>query len=746
MRAGKRTFGVRATRHLGGIVRLTVSHDDWGPNRSPAPLDYGPESGEVTLGEDLAIALDAVRGVPGAAFGVCGDAHLWQFDLGPEPRFFGMGEKFLGVTELSGYRVRFWNTDVWSDHPAEQWGGSPIDPPYFTTPYVVCRTANGWVGILLHSPAPAFMETPGIDESRVFVEWQRTAPHLVIGADSGEADLAIVPGASLAEVTAKLQRLVGTTPLPPLWSLGYHQSRWGYGGHDDLLKLDAEFAKHEIPCDGLWMDLDYMEGYRVFTTSETAFPGGAEITARELAKNGRRIVPIIDPGVKREPGYRTYDDGRENGVFCLNPEGEPFVGMVWPGETVFPDFSLPEARDWWAGYARRFREEGFGACWIDMNDPSTGPVDPTAMRFRRGEDDHGSFRNAYGLGMAMATQQGFLAAEPDERPFILSRSGFVGTSRYSAIWTGDNLSNRFYLRNSIPTSLGLAISGVPFNGPDLLGFGGDCSDDLAVDWVKAGFLFPFLRNHCGRGQRDQEPFAFPPAVTEVFRRYVRLRYKLLPTLYSLFAAQEERGEAILAPLNLHFDDPALDRIADQFMVGPFLLQAPFLDEKAKTRTVVLPGTAPWLDASTGETVPAGEHVAKNGRLSTPLYLRAGAILAMQPGTPTQAASTVDLRRVQLHLVVPEGWDGESETEVVADDGLTFAYRRGERSRLRVRIAAADGHVALVTEETAEGYGHFELSVVLHGPVKSLRWNGAATELRTERAVLAGTPMKVSVAG
>jgi alpha-glucosidase len=747
------SFRGEVASYEGDVYHVRVTNDArWDGNKCLESLILPPPSERHRLKaiENFELQLlgrngsPILRSVAGEGFGVCGKAHLFQFEVGEEPRFYGMGEKNFATFELSGYRTKYWNTDVWGDFSASQWGDGPVDPPYFATPYLVVKTGDEYIGLLLHNPYATFMETPGIDESRVFVEWQRTSNHLIVGSEDGEPNLWVLYGPSLRELTQKLQKLVGVTPVPPLWSLGYHQSRWGYAGHDDLMDLDAQFERHKIPCDSLWMDLDYMDGYRIFKTSETAFPGGATVTAAALEKNGRRIVPILDPGVKFEPGYAVYEDGHKQDVFCRNAEGKEFVGLVWPGETVFPDFSQGRPRTWWAGYVYHFAREGFGGTWLDMNDPSTGPVDPQGMLFNEGKEPHAAYHNQYALGMQMATHEGFLQAKPNERPFILSRSGFIGSSKHAAIWTGDNLSNYFYLKASIPTSLGLSLSGLPFNGPDLGGFGGDVTDDLMVDWTKAGFLFPFLRNHCGRGQRPQEPFNFPAPVMGVLRRYIRLRYKLLPYLYNLFVQQEATGDPIMRPLLYEFEDAGLDRIDDQFLIGPSVLQAPFIDKDQKTRTVILPGSEPWYDATNGDWVEPGTVKVKKGRETTPLYVRCGAILPMQPGTPTD--NRKELREVHFHLFIPPTWSGETELEYVADDGLTFDYRNGARSTLRVTAVSVDGNLAIRAQQTANGFGAINPTFVVHGEPKSVRVNGADVAMNGGKVVLTGKPLDVKVLG
>jgi len=725
---GKRKVQLFAKSFEGGISHVGATDaKTWPANLCLAPLDIPAEvvaEARWTAKGDLEIDCGnqlVLRTVPGEGFGLSGRASLFQFVMPADAQFFGMGQKNYGQLELSGIRSTFWNTDVWSDFHWAQWGEHPADPPYFSLPYLAVRTGDKWFGFLLHNPSPAFMETPGSDESRIFVEWQRTSANLILGTRDGEPNLWVIVGDSLAEITRKLQKLIGTTPVPPLWSIGYQQSRWGYGGHDDLLALDKKFAAAKIPCSGLWLDLDYMDGFRVFQTDAKMFPKTAQVTADKLAKNGRRIVPIIDPGVKFEPGYRVYDDGHRKDVFCKNQEGKEFIGMVWPGQTVFPDFTKSSVRKWWAGYAREFRECGFGAAWVDMNDPSTGPIDPHDMLFEDGTRQHLEHRNQYALGMQMATVDGFRAAFPNERPFLLSRSGFIGSSRYSAIWTGDNVSNDFYLKLSLTTSLGMSISGLPFNGPDIGGFGGDSSPDLMIRWMQACFLFPFCRNHATKDSRNQEPFAYNATTAQIIGHYVRLRYKFLPYLYQLFCEQELVGDPVLRPLMYEFGDRKLAKADDSFMVGPAILQAPIITERGKSRQVTLPGRAPWYDLMQGKWVKAGKHTLDVKRRETPIYLRAGSVVATQAGMPT--TTDVDLLRPEVLIAVPPGWTGETEFRYVADDGLTLDYQKNGRSVITGTVTAVKGEISIQYLQTGSGFGQISPTFVVVGAVREFRVNG-----------------------
>lgn len=744
--AGGKRFHFTAESHEGGIHHLSATRlETWRPNRPLAPLTPPPvcRSHGLEIGAHLETRVIGPDGNPWVtaprtgSFGVCGEASLFQFEMPSDARYYGMGEKWFGRLELSGVRTKFYNTDVWSDFHWSQWMEHPVDPPYFTTPYVAVKVPQGWIGFLIDNPAVTFMSTPGREGDRAFAAWQATHHTLLLGSESGEPHLWILTAESLAELTRKLQSLVGRTPLPPLWSLGFHQSRWGYGGHKDLTDLDQKFAKHEIPCSGLWLDLDYMDGFRIFQTNVDQFPNGVQSTADALAKNGRRIVPIIDPGVKQEPGYRVYDDGRKHKVFCKNPEGGEFVGIVWPGDTVFPDFIQHQVRDWWAGYAAEFRDCGFGAAWVDMNDPSTGPVDPQDMLFEDGQAAHNLHRNQYALGMQMATVEGFLRARPNERPFLLTRSGFTGTSRFSAVWTGDNVSNEFHLRISVPTTLGMSISGIPFNGPDVAGFGGDAHGELMTRWIQACFLFPFFRNHSTLESRREEPWQYPRKFRETVAHYIRLRYRFLPYLYQLFITQEESGDPIVRPVLYDFEDPEWYECNDQFMVGPELMHAPLLTVKKKEREVALPRGQGWFDLSTGRRLGASEKRAVNLNES-PLLMKPGAIVPVQ--REVRGNSEVDLLQ-PVFLVNPGPDNSVSETEFVADDGLTFDYRSGARSRMGVRLIWGET-VEIFTRQDSEAVGRIRPSFLLTREPKSVTLDGEPCKASAVTDTFTGSPIKL----
>jgi alpha-glucosidase len=749
-------------RHLGGDVhRLSITGRKPWQNPSQAELStqlsgkarytvaITPNNGlgitETATGREL------LTGVPGATYGTCGDAWMLQFRHHPDIQFYGLGEH-SGALEKSGQRVKFWNTDLWGDFSLHEIRHANPNPLYVSIPWLIVKQGNDYLGLLINHPGAVFM-----DLASSFI-WSADNPDdrnrrsFYVGAPDGNAEVYLIVGPSLPELTRKLQQLVGTTPLPPLWALGHHQCRWGYAGPKDLQQLDRKFTEHNIPTDGLWLDIDYMDRYKVFTFDPKLWGNDTAIrkSLAALARKGRRVIPILDPGVKVEPGYFVCDDGLNTGIFCLNPAGTPYVGFVWPGKTYMPDYSLPRARDWWAGKVKAFAELGNAGAWLDMNDPSVGAVELDDMLFDHGKQPHAYYHNQYAFGMAKASREGFLAARPDERPFLLARSAYISSSRYTAVWTGDNVANWHHLRGCIPLSLGLALSGQPFNGPDVCGFGDDTTPELAIAWYKAGFLFPFFRNHSIAGSRHQEPWALGPTALKIIGRYIRLRYKLLPYLYNCFIAQEQTGEAILRPLFYNYaDTPALPlaKISDQFMVGRDLLQAPVIEEAATQRTVVLPGDHRWFSAQDGRWLDGGQTIEISaGSTETPLFIREGALVPMQVGERTSQKN--NLGAIELHCFLHPDTKDASTTTYAFDDGLGFGYQKGARTTATFTATASADELVVTVNDFAAGYRPLSVQLIAHGKFKraTLVSQGKRTplELKAGKITLTGKALPVRI--
>ena len=631
-------------------------------------------------------------------FGVLKDSWVWCFSLAEQVNFYGMGEKNVGF-EKSGLRTKFWNTDAWADFGDDDINNGITDPMYASFPVLILRMQDHWAALIVPTASPVFMDTgarqviegvadTGIDDQFFYLGATGVAPELYIAVDTDPIEL-----------TKKIQRLCGVTPRPPLWSLGYHQSRWGYSTCDHLYGLDNHFRDAQIPCDGLWIDIDYMDGYRVFSLSDEVSENLEEHLER-LKNLGRRVVPILDPGVKADPDYGPCKEGLAEDIFCKTAEGEPFTGFVWPGASYFPDFSLKKGKQWWAARTAELSKKGFDGYWIDMNDPSTGSVEPHGMLFQDGNEPHTAYHNAYGLGMAEATHQGILATHEDQRPFVLTRSGTIGSSKYGAMWTGDNISNYHHLRKGLEMVLSLSISGMPFVGSDVGGFGWDAYKKNYIDWFKTTYLLPFMRNHSADGTRVQEPWTFDEETLKITGTCIRARYALLPYLYQQFIAQEKEGTPILRPMIYQYpNDERFTDNASQFMIGDDLMQAPNLWEESfeGERTILIP-EGRWIDLYDGTWVTGpGEYSLNETKESLHLFARAGAIIPIVDDlTQINSSNDIDLGEVSFLIIA----DTEGSYRYYHDDGLSYAYQNGGEKELSVSYKVSDGILAVESSEEA----------------------------------------------
>jgi alpha-glucosidase len=550
------------------------------------------------------------------------------------------------------------------------------DPLYKSIPFLALERAEGSIGLFLDSPAP----------QRWHLDRELDGAGRIELLSRRGWQLYLLGPAPLPDLVGAFTRLTGRAELPPIWSLGHQQSRWSYPNQRVVQDLAEQFRSRKIPCDTLVLDIDYMDRYRVFTVSRRRFPDFEGMT-RSLARRGFQVVSIVDPGVAKSERDPTFNEGRQRGMFCRTPQGKLFVDEVWPGPACFPDFLRPEVRDWWGQKLGFLRSLGVAGIWNDMNEPAffrrrkvfdaaSGrlPRDrdqPFLQRTPQGPVGHLEVRNLYGSSMAQGTFDALLRMQPDQRPFVLSRSCYAGIQRFGAVWLGDNCSWFEHLRLSIPMLLNLGLSGVPFCGADIGGFGGDADAELLVRWYQLGIFYPFFRNHCARGQRAQEPWAFGDRVEHAIRRLIEARYRLLPYLQGLFVEHREQGAPIMRPLLWHYpEDSVAARIDDQFLFGRDLLVAPIVARGQTSRTVYLP-RGRWYPFDGGLPLSGGRFHSVTWALdSVPAFAREGSIVPLadvvqHTGELTQAALTF-----RCHGALCRGrfWQ---------DDGRSLAYRRGE---------------------------------------------------------------------
>lgn len=687
------------------------------------------KNGALWIEDDTAPVLSPHAELP---FGVQNESWLWSFTIDPQMRFYGMGEKNIGF-EKSGKRSRFWNTDVWADFADDQIANGITDPMYASFPVLIIKQPDLWIALILPTSAPVFMDTGARQVIEGVADSEGEQRFFYLGASGSSPEMYVLIDADPLELTGKIQRICGTVPRPPLWALGYHQSRWGYTSSEQLVSLDQRFCEHGIPCDGLWLDIDYMCDYRVFTIDESRFPDLDEVIL-QLSENGRRIVPILDPGVKVDRTYGICREGLENGFFCRTTEDRPFVGFVWPGASYFPDFQRQEVRSWWAAHSAELSSRGFPGFWIDMNDPSTGSVDPSGMLFDAGNLPHELYHNAYALGMAEATWNGLKTSSGHERPFVLSRSGTIGSSRYTALWTGDNISNYHHLEGGIQMILSLSISGMPFVGADVGGFGHDAWKENYIDWFKASYLLPVMRNHSADGTRPQEPWTFDEETLKITRGCIQARYRLLPYLYQQFIRLEKSGVPIIRPMIFQYpQDSRFEQEAAQFMIGEDLLQAPNLRAEGHGRAheVIIP-EGRWVDLYDGHmfTGPCETTVSESAE-QLHLFARGAAVIPLtSPEVSLQSTADIDLSDVLFLIILDGQQDQEVHYSYLYDDGISDEYRQKGEESIELSITESDGKLRIRSNKP-------EIRIALLGQVESVTINDTVGKLSTEELPIPG---------
>jgi alpha-glucosidase len=577
-------------------------------------------------------------------------------ELAQDEMFFGCGEK-TGQMNKRGQSFGFWNTD--------SLGHTYLTGEiYVSIPFLI--STRGY-GIFWDNSHRTFFNLGHGDESRYFLE-----------ADAGEINYYFFAG-DVKDVVRSYTELTGRMWLPPRWALGYHQCRWSYNSAEEVLDLAKNFRQRKIPCDAIYCDIDYMDGFRVFTWHPKNFPKPREMVAK-LEKLGFKLVTIVDPGVKNDDGYIVCRDGKEKGMFVKKPDGSWFTGNVWPGECVFPDFTSPRVREWWADMHKDFLDVGMGGIWNDMNEPAVwgypGGTMPNEILHEYDGlwQSHARAHNVYGLNMARSCHDAQRKHRPDQRPFLITRSAYAGIQRYAMVWTGDNQSFWEQLAVSIPECINLSLSGVAFCGPDVGGFGSDCTGELLARWTQAGAFFPFFRNHTAQGTRRQEPWTFGRQIENVCREAIALRYRLLPYFYNLFHEAAHDGTPIMRPLFWEFpDDPHGYAVDDQFLLGPSLLVAPVIKPGATQRAVYLPAGADWYEFGTDRLHSGGQFVTADAPLDKiPLYVRAGSIIPM--------TKPVEHTGEKVDEIILAVYPGKKTTGYLyEDDGASFDYERGAYS-------------------------------------------------------------------
>ena len=690
--------------------------------------------------------------------------------MGKEEHYFGLGDK-PGPLDRRNEAFTLWNTDNYG------WQES-TDPIYKSIPFFLSMNEGRATGVLMDNTYRSSFD---------FGKELRDA--ISFGAPDGPVDYYVLYGPDPKHVVETYAWLTGPTPLPPLWSLGYQQSRYSYMTEARVQEVADRLRADHIPTDGIWLDIDYQDRNRPFTVDTAAFPTFANMVG-DLARQHFHLVTITDLHIADLPnqGYTPYDTGIAGDHFVKNPDGSVFTGRVWPGPSVFPDFTQDASRAWWGTLFKAFYTEGVAGFWNDMNEPALFDVPSKTMPddvqhriqgsgFRTRTADHLEMHNVYGMENTRGTYEGLLALKPDQRPFVLTRASYAGGQRYAATWTGDNSATWNHLRQTTPQLENLGLSGFAMSGADVGGFAGTPQPDLLTKWLEVAAFQPIDRDHTAKGTADQEPWVHGPAQEAIRRRFIEERYRLMPYLYTVAEEMSRTGLPIVRPLFLEFPHAAKDGhpidldATSEFLFGPDLLvaPAPYPDELDSYRVQLPPGT--WYDYWTGArvdivqalssrdaeqpaitdkeqvtsvqikkapTAPTTPNTqAKTSVAATdpllitpslehlPVYVRGGAIL------PTQALvqSTEETPKGPLTLRVYVGSDCHGS--LYLDDGKTLAYKRGKFLRIDSTCSVTGGGAVIV--KIGPHQGSFrpwwtELAIEVHGAPPSAaeaRFNGRA---------------------
>lgn len=571
-------------------------------------------------------------------------------------RFIGLGEK-TGNLDRRGESYINWNTDYFA-YPTNG------DPLYVTTPF--------YMGIHHQLAYGIFFDN---SHRSVFNFGASNDRFAYFSADAGDMDYYFIYDESVAGILQQYAFLTGKMPLPPRWSLGLQQCRYSYFPDSEVLRIAQTFREKDIPADVIYLDIHYMDAYKIFTWDAKRFPTPAKML-KQLTEMGFDTTIIVDPGIKKEEGYGAYEEGKAADLFVKYPDGENYTANVWPGACHFPDFTHDKTRKWWGQSFASYVANGLTGFWNDMNEPASwGQCSPNLLKFDF--DGHKTTfreaRNVYGMQMTRATYEGTRYLLNGKRPFILTRAGYSGVQRYAAVWTGDNSATDDHLLLGVRLVNSLGLTGVAYAGYDVGGFCGNASPDLFARWLSVGAFSPFFRCHSMVNSRAAEPWTFGEHTTDIARNYVKLRYQLMPYLYATFFEASQTGLPVSRSLaiNYTFEEKVYDvKYQNQYLFGKFILVAP-LNSQQQIAKVYLP-KGDWYDLYTDKKYVGNSEVyldAPPERL--PLLIKEGAIIPMQSVVPHLKQQSADTLFVHIY-------DGKMATDFIyyEDDGQTYAYKEG----------------------------------------------------------------------
>ncbi|ELC8388254.1 glycoside hydrolase family 31 protein [Clostridium perfringens] len=580
--------------------------------------------------------------------------------------YYGLGEKGGDLNKKGCYTENFNTDDPETDDDSVTY--------YKTIPFYVALKEEATYGIFFDNSFRSYFDMGKEMGDRIF-----------FGAIGGQIQYYFIPGEDIKEVVKNYTALTGRMEMPPLWSLGYQQCRFSYFSQEEVRELVKTFEEKDIPLDVVYLDIDYMDGFRVMTFKIPNFDDAAGLIS-DLKEKGIRTITIIDPGVKVDEEYPVFKRGKEGNHFTKKLDGEMFIGAVWPGDSAFPDFSNKDCREWWKSELKKFiSEHGMDGIWNDMNEPCVFNNDHKTMlesclhNSDNGVIEHKEFHNRYGFEMSRCSKEAQEELHPNERGFSMTRATYAGGQRYSSVWTGDNMSLWSQMRMSISMNANLGISGFSFVGNDVSGFGLDSSEELFIRWMEMGLFIPIFRNHSNMYTRRQEPWAFGPRAEKIAKKSIELRYELLPYIYDLYYISHKEGLPIFRPMIMEYEkDMNLLNIREQFMLGENMLVAPVLYEGERSKTVYLPKGS-WFNYFTMEKLQGGKWYKLPCELDEILvFVKEGSIIP----TYNKKFRNVKERPNNILLKV---FGENAKGFHYNDDGHTMEYLEGKYTYMDIEV-------------------------------------------------------------
>ena len=601
--------------------------------------------------------------------------------------YYGLGEKGGDLNKKGCYTENFNTDDPETDDDSITY--------YKTIPFYVALKEEATYGIFFDNSFRSYFDMGKEMGDRIF-----------FGAIGGQIQYYFIPGENIKEVVKNYTALTGRMEMPPLWSLGYQQCRFSYFSQEEVRELVKTFEEKDIPLDVVYLDIDYMDGFRVMTFKTPNFDDAAGLIS-DLKEKGIRTITIIDPGVKVDEEYDVFKRGKEGNHFTKKLDGEMFIGAVWPGNSAFPDFSNKDCRKWWKSELKKFiSEHGMDGIWNDMNEPCVFNNDHKTMletclhNSDNGVIEHKEFHNRYGFEMSRCSKEAQEELHPNERGFSMTRATYAGGQRYSSVWTGDNMSLWSQMRMSISMNANLGISGFSFVGNDVSGFGLDSSEELFIRWMEMGPFIPIFRNHSNMYTRRQEPWAFGPRAEKIAKKSIELRYELLPYIYDLYYISHKEGLPIFRPMIMEYEkDMNLLNIREQFMLGENMIVAPVLYEGERSKTVYLPKGS-WFNYFTMEKLQGGKWYKLPCELDEILvFVKEGAIIP----TYNKKFRNVKERPKNILLKV---FGENAKGFHYNDDGHTMEYLEGKYTYMDIKVVDGKEELKLINN----GYSIEEIEI------------------------------------